>query len=96
MIKQGKGGKIIGACSIAGFKPVCLNEAMGGYANVMQSLAALPYNVSKWGVRGLTLSTALELAPYKINVSVPQEHRDSTDLRQVNGRCYHDTNAFWC
>jgi len=23
MVKQGKGGKIIGACSIAAFKPVC-------------------------------------------------------------------------
>ena len=53
-IKQGKGGKIVGACSIAGYKG---------------SPDALAYSVSKWGVRGLTQGCAQELAPHGINVN---------------------------
>lgn len=54
MIKQGRGGKLIGACSTAGYKPV----SGSGH-----------YNASKWGVRGLTQSAAQEWAPYKITVN---------------------------
>ncbi|CAF3700078.1 unnamed protein product [Rotaria sp. Silwood1] len=54
MIKQGKGGKIIGACSTAGYK----SRSMIG-----------PYSASKWGVRGLTQAAAMEWAPYNITVN---------------------------
>jgi meso-butanediol dehydrogenase / (S,S)-butanediol dehydrogenase / diacetyl reductase len=47
MIKQGKGGKIIGACSSAGHRP---------------TVTGVAYSASKWAVRGLTQVTALELA----------------------------------
>ncbi|KIV97956.1 hypothetical protein PV10_01651 [Exophiala mesophila] len=53
MIKQGKGGKIIGASSLAGYRP---------------SPGAISYPTSKWAVRGLTQSTAMELAPHDINL----------------------------
>ncbi|CAF4240372.1 unnamed protein product, partial [Rotaria sordida] len=45
MIEQGKGGKIIGACSTAGYS----SHTMAAY-----------YIASKWGVRGLTQATALD------------------------------------
>ncbi|KAJ5951662.1 uncharacterized protein N7479_010075 [Penicillium vulpinum] len=54
MVAQGKGGKIIGACSIAGYRP---------------SGNALAYSTSKWAVRGLTQAVALDLAQYNINVN---------------------------
>ncbi|KAL3484696.1 hypothetical protein BJX62DRAFT_243700 [Aspergillus germanicus] len=54
MVAQGKGGKIIGACSIAGHRP---------------SGNALAYSTSKWTVRGLTQAAALDLAQYDINVN---------------------------
>ncbi|KAJ9144482.1 putative short chain oxidoreductase [Pleurostoma richardsiae] len=54
MIKQGKGGRIIGACSISGYRP----QAM-----------ALAYGVSKWAVRGLTQASAMDLARYGITVN---------------------------
>ncbi|KAJ5355638.1 hypothetical protein N7517_010247 [Penicillium concentricum] len=54
MVAQGKGGKIIGACSIAGYRP---------------SGNALAYSASKWTVRGLTQGVALDLAQYNINVN---------------------------
>ncbi|CAF3904567.1 unnamed protein product [Rotaria sp. Silwood2] len=54
MIEHGTGGKIIGACSIAGYKPV----SMLGH-----------YSASKWGVRGLTQAAAMEWAKYKITVN---------------------------
>ncbi|KAJ5363637.1 acetoin reductase [Penicillium cataractarum] len=54
MIAQGKSGRIVGACSIAGYRP---------------QPDALAYAVSKWGVRGLTQASAIELAPYGINVN---------------------------
>jgi meso-butanediol dehydrogenase/(S,S)-butanediol dehydrogenase/diacetyl reductase len=45
MIAQGKGGKLIGACS----------------ATAYQSLPMLShYSASKWGVRGLTQAAAME------------------------------------
>ncbi|UJR38778.1 hypothetical protein I4U23_031443 [Adineta vaga] len=45
MIKQDKGGKIIGACSTAGYK---------GYPMIGH------YSATKWGVRGLTQAAAQE------------------------------------
>lgn len=54
MIKQGEGGKIINASSIAGRQ---------GYAYISH------YCASKFAVVGLTQSLALELAPYKITVN---------------------------
>ncbi|KZT70479.1 NAD(P)-binding protein [Daedalea quercina L-15889] len=54
MIEQGRGGRIIGACSQAG----------------KQGIPSLPaYAASKFAVRGLTQCAALELAPHKITVN---------------------------
>ncbi|KAJ7267123.1 NAD-binding protein [Mycena rebaudengoi] len=54
MIKQGRGGKIIGASSVAGKQG-------------MTHIAA--YSASKFAVRGLTQAAALELGPHGINVN---------------------------
>ncbi|KAG6371236.1 hypothetical protein JVT61DRAFT_9861 [Boletus reticuloceps] len=54
MIKQGRGGRIIGASSVLGRSavPICA-----------------PYAASKFALRGLTQSAALELGKYKITVN---------------------------
>jgi len=54
MIKQGRGGRIIGASSAAGKRAI-------------KNIAA--YSASKFAVRGLTQSTAQELRPHKITVN---------------------------
>ena len=54
MIKQGTGGKIIGASSTAGYIPAPMLSH---------------YCAAKWGVRGLTQTAALELAQHKITVN---------------------------
>lgn len=54
MVKQGNGGRIVGACSIAGLK---------GLANLSA------YGMSKAAVRALTQTTALELAEHNITVN---------------------------
>ncbi|KAF9459799.1 hypothetical protein BDZ94DRAFT_1267383 [Collybia nuda] len=54
MIKQGRGGRIIGASSIAG------KRGPGLYA---------AYSSSKFAVRGLTQSAAKDLGPHKITVN---------------------------
>ncbi|UJR20499.1 hypothetical protein I4U23_023627 [Adineta vaga] len=54
MIEQGKGGKIIGACSAVAHRTFPL---MGHYI------------ASKWSVRGLTQAAAMELGKYNITVN---------------------------
>lgn len=54
MIKQGGGGKLIGAASIVSFKPFALLSH---------------YSASKWAVRGLTQAFAMEMAEHKITVN---------------------------
>lgn len=54
MIAQGKGGRIVGACSISGYRP---------------QPTALAYGVSKWAVRGLTQASAMDLARHNITVN---------------------------
>ncbi|KAH6888495.1 hypothetical protein B0T10DRAFT_55409 [Thelonectria olida] len=54
MIKQGSGGKILGAASIVGFKPFPLLSH---------------YSASKFAVRGLTQVFAMEMASHKITVN---------------------------
>jgi meso-butanediol dehydrogenase / (S,S)-butanediol dehydrogenase / diacetyl reductase len=54
MIRQGTGGKIIGAASIVAYRPF----PMLGH-----------YSVSKWGVRGLTQAAAMEWAEHGITVN---------------------------
>ncbi|KAL8827833.1 MAG: hypothetical protein Q9170_006852 [Blastenia crenularia] len=53
-IKQGGGGKIIGAASIVAFKPFPLLSH---------------YSASKFAVRGLTQAMAMEMAPHGITVN---------------------------
>ncbi|CAF1295251.1 unnamed protein product [Rotaria sordida] len=67
MIEQGKGGKIIGACSTAGYS----SHTMAAH-----------YIASKWGVRGLTQATALELAKYNIKVNAYCPGITETDMMQ--------------
>ncbi|KAF2194249.1 acetoin dehydrogenase-like protein [Zopfia rhizophila CBS 207.26] len=54
MIKQGNGGKILGAASIVAFKPFALLSH---------------YSASKWAVRGMTQAFAMEMATHKITVN---------------------------
>ncbi|KAJ4289212.1 hypothetical protein N0V90_011554 [Kalmusia sp. IMI 367209] len=54
MIKQGEGGKILGAASIVAFKPFALLSH---------------YSASKWAVRGMTQAFAMEMAEHKITVN---------------------------
>ncbi|GAB3451637.1 acetoin reductase [Streptomonospora sediminis] len=54
MIRQGTGGKIIGAASIVAYRPFPL---LG------------PYSASKWAVRGLTQAAAMEWAQHGITVN---------------------------
>jgi meso-butanediol dehydrogenase/(S,S)-butanediol dehydrogenase/diacetyl reductase len=54
MVKQGSGGKLIAACSISGYRP---------------SGKAPAYCSSKWAVRGLTQTAALEFGEYGITVN---------------------------
>ena len=54
MIKQGTGGRIIGASSTAGYR---------GFPLISH------YCATKWGVRGLTQAAAMELAEHQITVN---------------------------
>jgi len=54
MIKQGRGGRLIGAASVCSYKG---NPTVAAYS------------ASKFAIRGLTQSAALEFAPHKITVN---------------------------
>ncbi|KAJ6496251.1 NAD-binding protein [Mycena sanguinolenta] len=54
MIKQGHGGRIIGACSLAGKRGV----------NILTA-----YSASKYAIRGITQAAALEFGPHNITVN---------------------------
>jgi len=68
MIKQGKGGKLIAACSISGYRP---------------SGKAPAYCSSKWAVRGLTQTAALEFGQYGITVNSYCPGSVKTDMSLV-------------
>ncbi|GAB7356253.1 hypothetical protein MBLNU459_g7067t1 [Dothideomycetes sp. NU459] len=68
MIKQGGGGKLIGACSVSGYRP---------------SGKAPAYCTSKWAVRGLTQTAALELGEHGITVNAYCPGSVKTDMSLV-------------
>ncbi|KAK4938704.1 hypothetical protein LTR10_020887 [Elasticomyces elasticus] len=68
MIKQGEGGKLIAACSISGYRP---------------SGKAPAYCSSKWAVRGLTQTAALEFGEYNITVNAYCPGSVKTDMSTV-------------
>lgn len=67
-IKQKSGGKLIGACSVSGYRP---------------SGKAPAYCTSKWAVRGLTQTSALELGQYGITVNAYCPGSVKTDMSIV-------------
>ncbi|OAL43334.1 acetoin reductase family protein [Pyrenochaeta sp. DS3sAY3a] len=69
MILQGKGGKILGACSTAGFRG---------------SSDAAAYSMSKWAVRGMSQAAASEFAPYDINVSYAPGPVDTNMWQEID------------
>ncbi|CAF2895143.1 unnamed protein product [Rotaria sp. Silwood2] len=83
MIKQGRGGKIIGACSSVAYK-AC---AMIG-----------PYCTTKWGIRGLTQTSAIEWAPYNITVNAycpgliktSMSDKSNEELSKLQGKTLND------
>jgi NAD(P)-dependent dehydrogenase (short-subunit alcohol dehydrogenase family) len=66
MIRQGGGGKILNLASTSGF--------------VASSMSMVPYDISKAGVRMLTISSAVQLAPHRINVNAIAPGTIDTDL----------------
>ncbi|KAF7377430.1 hypothetical protein MSAN_00164700 [Mycena sanguinolenta] len=70
MINQGRGGRIIGASSLAG-KQV-----------IQPSLTA--YSASKFAVRGLTQAAALEFGPHGITVNAYAPGAIDTPMRRCN------------
>ncbi|KAJ6551130.1 hypothetical protein B0H19DRAFT_1236393 [Mycena capillaripes] len=66
MISQGRGGRIIGACSVAGKRPGT------------PFLAA--YSASKFAVRGLTQAAAMEFGPHGITVNAYAPGAIQTDM----------------
>jgi len=71
MVKQGRGGRLLGASSICGKK---------GY----QNLGA--YSSTKFAVRGLTQTAATELAEHKITVNAYAPGLIDTAMTNVPGR----------
>ncbi|KAK1724062.1 uncharacterized protein BDZ83DRAFT_579435 [Colletotrichum acutatum] len=64
MINQGRGGKLIGACSISGYRPVCHIRTL----------------VNKWAVRGLTQAVAMDMAQHGITVNAHCPGMVRTDI----------------
>ena len=71
MIKQGKGGRIVGACSGCGFSGVPYLSA---------------YGASKWAIRGLTATAALEFGPHGITVNAYAPSAVPTPLSEYHIR----------
>jgi NAD(P)-dependent dehydrogenase (short-subunit alcohol dehydrogenase family) len=69
MIGQGNGGKIVNVASTSAF--------------VASSTPMVPYDISKAGVRMLTTSSAVQLAPYHINVNAIAPGTIDTDLTRA-------------
>ncbi|KAJ7149136.1 NAD-binding protein [Mycena filopes] len=65
MIKQGDGGRIIGASSVTGKQGFAFNPS---------------YSASKWAIRGLTQAAALEYGPHKITVNAYAPGAIDTDM----------------
>ncbi|KAF8588046.1 NAD-binding protein [Ramaria rubella] len=78
MIKQGKGGRIIGACSIAGKKA---------------GTNACVYSASKFAVRALTQSAAAELHPHNITVNAYAPGAIMTAMLEDAAKISKDTGA---
>ncbi|KZT19772.1 NAD(P)-binding protein [Neolentinus lepideus HHB14362 ss-1] len=74
MIEQKRGGRIIGASSVAGKKGL---------------LAGSSYSASKFAVRGLTQSAACELGPYDITVNAYAPGTIDTPLGKDVVLCVH-------
>ncbi|KAJ7917130.1 acetoin reductase family protein [Mycena leptocephala] len=66
MVGQGRGGRIIGACSVAGKRP--------------GSPFMAAYSVSKFAIRGLTQAAALEFGPHGITVNAYAPGPIHTDM----------------
>ncbi|CAF1356744.1 unnamed protein product [Rotaria sordida] len=83
MIKQGTGGKIIGACSTVRHKSRAMISS---------------YSTTKWSVRGLTRAAAMEWAPYNITVnaycpgviSTPFVDRYNEESANIQGKTTED------
>ncbi|KAI0341389.1 NAD-binding protein [Trametopsis cervina] len=78
MIKQGRGGRIIGACSMAGKQ---------GYANVG------PYSASKFAVHGLTHVLSKELKEHSITVNAYAPGAISTPMISSHVDAASDTRS---
>ncbi|KAF8993630.1 acetoin reductase family protein [Cyathus striatus] len=81
MIKQGRGGRLIGASSVAGKK---------GYVNMSG------YSTSKFAVRGMTQSAAGELGKYGITVNAYSPGAiDTIMLRELGDSLLGDYGEFY-
>ncbi|VDC04970.1 unnamed protein product [Peniophora sp. CBMAI 1063] len=65
MVEQGRGGRIIGACSVAG---------------KTGDKDGLAYSASKFAIRGMTQAAALELAQHNITVNTYAPNMIETDM----------------
>ncbi|KAF7422925.1 hypothetical protein PC9H_011089 [Pleurotus ostreatus] len=80
MVTQGRGGRIIGASSLAGKQ---------GWSHLST------YSSSKFLVRGLTQAAAAELAPHKITVNAYAPGIVDTAMKKVLGESSGDEDAFF-
>ncbi|TFK33390.1 acetoin reductase family protein [Crucibulum laeve] len=80
MVKQGKGGRLIGASSVLGKRGM---ELLG------------PYSASKFAVRGLTQSVATELGKYGITVNAYAPGAIETEMLEGLGVAFGDKEGFY-
>ncbi|KAG1870843.1 hypothetical protein F4604DRAFT_1881207 [Suillus subluteus] len=83
MIAQGEGGRIIGASSLAGKKGKCAYAAVPSWH---ASLSA--YCASKFAIRGLTQSAAIELGRNGITVNAYAPGTIQTAMRDPFHQCF--------